>query len=241
MTLTAIIGGLGSGKTLLMTYLGYHMSRTIYSNYKLNFTNYRALDLLDLLNLPNNINVFLDELTAWLDSRVSAKATNRYLSYIFLQSRKMNTDIYATCQLFGSVDLRFRELSDVIIECEAVNEMKYNDMIVPEFFVYRIYDRNKGSFSVKKLMYSDALPIFEMYNTYEIVEPIDKNELEAEIIKRDSRLLKKKLREIINQIDDDVIEPTKDVIESALQLHNIPRKYFKFVYNVLNGKLKLEV
>jgi len=240
MTLIAIIGGLGSGKTLLMTYLGYHMSRTIYSNYKLSFNTYKSLDILDLLNLPNNINVFIDELTAWLDSRVSGKAVNRYITYIFLQSRKMNTDIYATCQLFGSVDLRFRELADIIIECEAISEIEINNMIVPETFVYTIYNRNKETISYRKIDYIDAIPIFSMYNTYEIVEPLDKKELEAELIKKDPRLFKKKIKEIVKQIDSNLIDITKDTVESAMSLNQIPKKYFKFVYNVLSGKLKLE-
>ena len=73
MTLTSIIGKLGSGKTFLAVYLATKLKRPIISNFKLHIPNYEPLELFDLIELKPHTNVFIDEAYAWLDCRTSGK------------------------------------------------------------------------------------------------------------------------------------------------------------------------
>ncbi len=78
--LVIILGNLGSGKTFIMTLLTISDNREIWSNYKVNSKNYRKLDVVDLLDLPDNIILLMDEAYAWIESRVSSSTLNEYLS-----------------------------------------------------------------------------------------------------------------------------------------------------------------
>ena len=93
MPLTLIIGYRGSGKSLLMVKLIKNKKRLCYSNFRLNLDNYHSLRLIDMLRLPDNINVLLDEGYTWLESRTSTKYINLFMSYIVFQLRKTNRNI----------------------------------------------------------------------------------------------------------------------------------------------------
>lgn len=232
--LIAIVGDLGSGKTLYMTRKALKIKRPIYSNFKIKVPNYIELSILDLLSLPTNIVLFLDDAYTWLESRTSGKKLNRFLSYIILASRKVNIDVYASCQLFGSIDLRFRDQANKMVICKRT---KYG-------FIYQI--RKKvltHQFKVKIISKTyffsnrNAKYYYPYYNTLEIVEPSDKADLELDILKRYPKQLKVRVKAIGKAIAEQIDPITHDSVKSALFTNGYPIGYEPFVYLYLKGAL----
>lgn len=227
--LIIILGNLGSGKTLLLTYLATKTKRKIFANYEIYLKNYNKLEVDTLLNLPNNIDVYLDEAYTWLESRVSGKALNRYLSYILLQSRKRTLDIYCTAQLFSTLDKRFREKADILIKCEKKN-LGYK---------YWIYNMNQYTQKILLLPFEKAEKYYKVYDTYEIVEPYQKSSLEFTLLQSNTERLFKRAKEIAEFIWKDIEGQkygiTHNSVKLALLKNGIFKGYEPFVYTILKG------
>ena len=232
--LIAVIGDIGSGKTLYMTRKATRIKREIYSNYKLNLPNYNQLTIWELLNLPNNITVFLDEAYTWLESRTSGKKLNRLLSYIIFMSRKINIDVYASAQLFGSIDIRFRNQANKLVICKRGKHG----------FIYQVRKKVltkqlKIKIITKTYFLSNknAKIYFPYYDTLEIIDPSDKADLELDILKRYPKELKVRVKEIGTAIADNLKTITHDTVKSALFTNGYPIGYETFVYLYLKGEL----
>lgn len=234
MTLIALVGDLGSGKTLYMTRKAFHIKRTVYSNYKIDVPNYKELTILDLLDLPEHIVVFLDDAYTWLESRTSGKKLNLILSYLFLASRKTFTDVYASCQLFGSIDLRFREQANKLVICKRTKHG----------FIYQIRKKVltkqlKIRIISKTYFFSNrnAKFYYPYYDTLEVVEPSNKAELELDILKRYPKQLIVRVKDIADAISDNLTAITHDSVKSALFTTGYPIGYEPFVYLYMKGAL----
>ncbi len=243
MTLWSIIGNLGTGKTLFIVILATSLKRLIYSNFKIYLPNYRKLELIDLIDLETNVNVFIDEAYAWIDSRASGSAVNRYCSYIVLQSRKTFTDIFLTAQLFGSLDVRFRLQSNVIVYCQKFGQKEYNNIIVPAKFIYRIYNRESQLIQSFDLDFEKAIPYFKLYDTLEIVDSNEKESLEYYLIKNNEKRLKNKVLEYVKALENSNIKIKKlthSSLNFALLINEIPLLYESYIYDYLKGKIDIE-
>jgi ABC-type multidrug transport system ATPase subunit len=179
-----IFGEMGSGKTLLLTILGkyaYDMGYKIYSNYKVNF-EYTPVDIFQLLdmNLENCV-LLLDEAYNYLDARLSQTQINTLLSHLVFQTRKRNVHLLFTAQLLRSVDVRLRNLLNLIIVAQKVNKgFKYT--IFKETKVFSLYLKEK-----------DAKKFYTLYNTYEVIED-EIFKMKKEKLKLDIEKLKEKLK-----------------------------------------------
>lgn len=178
--LIGILGSLGSGKTLLLTIFCFKKllnNWRVYSNYKINDGNINFIEPIDLLEISKGKNfVALDEVYAWLDSRVSASATNRILSYLMFQSRKKGMDIGYTAQLGSSVDLRLRELTDIIIECVKIPKVG---------FLYYVNWINLQTVYTRKIFLplNVAKKYFVKYDTTEVIKPLGFEKLKKQLAK----------------------------------------------------------
>jgi len=235
MTLINLNGSVGSGKTLFVTASVIQEDKPIYSNYKINHPNYNELFPETLLDAEmSGSNVVIDEAYIWLESRLSGKPINLYLSYILFQSRKRNMDIYLTDQILGSIDLRFRELTDYEIKCKAVPNSKN-----PKGFVYYIIDRTgfRPRLSKQFLPIEKAKEYFGFYDTFELINPID-DELVAKISKSN--------KNIVKQIDEIVVDILgeyphlkkfpKGIVADYCLNNDIPKSFVDKVYNSLLAK-----
>ena len=165
MTITGIFGDLGSGKTLLSSILGiysHNKGKKVYANYDLNGAE--KINPIDLLNFElENCVLILDEANTILDSRINSNS-NRLIGYFVLQSRHRKVDIYYTSQIAGSVDLRMRLVTSRPIYAQRVEGG----------FEYKIYKNIELEESVTFILpLSKATPFFKLYDTYEIIYPID--------------------------------------------------------------------
>jgi len=179
-----ICGGLGSGKTLLAVIMlqnakkkGYH----IFSNIKVKGSRFITLRDFLSLDFPQNSVILLDEVYVLAESRLSHSDTNLIISHLIFQSRKRGLFIITTSQLRRSIDVRLRDLADILI---------YARRIQKGFHYLVFYGPEIKSFI---LPYNVAKQYFNHYDTREIVED--------EIIKSKREKLIRKLRK--TEGDDD--------------------------------------
>lgn len=229
----------GSGKTLFLVLLSLFSNRKTYANFhiktpKIKQSSVKLLEVIDLLKLKNNANLFIDEGYTWLESRTSMASLNRYLSYIKFQSRKRDIDIYLTCQLLSSIDIRFRESADVLIYCEKLKNENKEILGFLYTFLYSANEKTNQYF----LSYSFAKSLFVFYDSYEIIEPEYKQNLEYNLISQSAFQLNKKIKKIVKIINPQLKNQkiTKYLISKILLENNISKKYMIDVYNYLKQK-----
>lgn len=170
-----IIGGMGTGKTLTMTYYlykDYLNKRKIFANYMLNF-KFEKLNKTFFQNYAESkfnlikSSIGLDELHVFLDSRSAMAKKNKMMTKFITQSRKRDVDLYYTTQDIsfetfhrsGQVDLRLRKLTDMLILCN------YKKIKNKHYVINTILFNGRRT---KKVI--NATEILSKYNTYEIID-----------------------------------------------------------------------
>ncbi len=165
-------GLLGGGKTLLMTIFGKGTSlegQKVYSNYRTSFSD--LISPMDLVNRNENLkncSLCLDELYAWIDSRTSGTTGNRLITYFGLQTRKIDVNLFYTAQLIGSIDLRLRYITDIVVLCERRKKG----------FSYTFF---YGYQPIRKVFLKEE-KAKQFYNDYDTSEEILPLELDADVI-----------------------------------------------------------
>jgi len=164
--ITAICGGLGTGKTLLLTRYSHKekvKGRKIFANYNLNF-EHTKIDLVSLLEAKpelENSGLFMDEIYIYMDSRLSMAKRNRMLSYFVFQTRKLGVTLYFTSQHIGQVDVRLRNMVDILCICKQT--------IKKDWFKIDMVDyRNFPDVRQNTFIYNGS-KYYPMYNTRELV------------------------------------------------------------------------
>ncbi len=104
--------------------------------------------------------VCIDELYLEMDSRRSMRKKNIDISHIIFQSRKRKVDIIYASQLRSSIDLRIRDLTNYNIIALGKDEN--------ENFHYYILE-NDSEFIIPNHV---AKELYQIYNTYEIIEEL---------------------------------------------------------------------
>jgi len=165
MTLVAIIGELGSGKTLSMTWLmnhNFNKGRQLYANYHLKPPlTYNPIKSIEEIEDMKQGVFGGDELWLWLDSRASRTKANRAVSMILAKSRKRGVDIIYTTQSFRQIDVRIRNITDFIIE-PRLNRAE----TLCRMFWYSRWDMS-SPIKIKKFY---TPPFFKLYDTTEEID-----------------------------------------------------------------------
>lgn len=162
-----IEGGIGAGKTLVMTYLLLQEYRKcqkrIIANYHLRDIPYRYVEFQEFLEdalsqrAYRNSAIAIDEAHVWVDSRTSQKKTNLLFTYLMLQTGKQDVNLYYTTQEFGQVDKRLRQRTDIAIEVERRgNRHKM-----------KIHDFNED---IRKTVLLNGAAVWPFYDTREVVK-----------------------------------------------------------------------
>ena len=227
--LAIVLGPKGAGKTILITRIALASKREVYSNFWIDFSNYNHLEVMDLVDIENNVDIFIDEAYVWLESRISGFFLNRFLSYMLWQSRKRDIDMYLTAQKFRSLDVRFREEVDVLVKCKARVNLNKDDF---EFSIFWIAENKQKRFI---LMYKDAEKYFPMYDTYQIIEPYTKDELSFELLKRDPERRWEKAMEIGDIIGKGLDLITHPILQARLMKFGYDSSFEPLVYVYLKG------
>jgi hypothetical protein len=186
--LVAILGNLGKGKTLTLTYLGWNnffiRRKKIYSNYDLYgipFTKITTIGSLEALMPLENENVlskqevvFLgDELWRWISSRTigkGAKAMKDLIDRILLGSRKAFVTVIYTTQNLAQVDPWVRRTTDLFIY-----PILYNGILNIYFLSNPVSNptlEQLYKYSTDRPLRVLAEPFYAMFDTYQRVPPL---------------------------------------------------------------------
>jgi hypothetical protein len=194
--------------------------------------------------------MFLDEAPTWLEARLSSQATNILLTQnTNYQWRKRFLDVYLTFQDFWSIDKRFRMRFDTFIECEF---REYNSR---EPFIYNYYraKKHKKYYNKGRIYYTLKIPfdymekhIFHLYDTYEIVETLNKAKTIYNACRKNPSLMKNVLNNyydiLLPQIETDYNgKVTKENLELLLIDNEILQDYHKHLYNMLKNQKRLNL
>jgi hypothetical protein len=223
--LCIVVGDLGSGKTLLLTYIASHTPDCpILANYTLKIPNYQKLEpetLLDANLGKGKKLILMTEAYTWLESRTSGKGTNLYLSYVLFQSRKRGLDFYLDAQLGSTIDVRFREMANIVILCEKVKEGFRYDIIKRSY--------TNPVRMAQLLTFAKAEKYYPMYDTTELTLPSNMQELSMEFLFNDPQKLNILIEEAIIKIGD-IGKITKERVEIAITQKGYPQKLARYVY-----------
>jgi len=232
--LISIEGDYGSGKTLLATFLALKDRRKVMANYTINIPNFVPLKPEMLWNINEPTLIVLDEAYAWLESRTSGKPINRYLSYNLFQSRKRGgpegiVDYILTDQLIGTVDPRYRMMINFDIQAEPHESG----------FVYtmtKLTRRGASKPATFFIPFSLAAKIFPYYNTYQKVDPIDK-ELLFSISEDQSDIMKQ-----VDIVRDELLDKyvnlkkiTKGVVRDYCLRNGHPKMFVDRIYDAIKS------
>lgn len=226
LLLIFVNGPLGSGKTLLMTFFAYkyHKSTDIYSNYHLDLENAHDIGPHDVSQIREGL-LLIDEAYTWIDSRESQDDLNKFMSKMLFQSRKRDMDIIISAQLTHSVDLRFRDLSDIIISAEGKRTKKGSDGVERYAFKYLV-DNGRD---VRTMFIVDKLCkiLYDIYDTKEFPDQ-QENVSEYEAKKTDD-LIEKGLNIIKDEFGENAAELigkdlSKGVVKTTLLDNGLKNK-----------------
>jgi len=167
-----IHGWKGSGKTCLMTYLGYldHKGgRKVYANYWTTYADY--ISLKEVSKLPDYLHdatVMLDEVHVGADARAIFKPSNNEINKLATQLRKRRVILMYTTQKWTYPDKRLREQAELELECKKPREKnpKYFRVIKRDRTIPTKRDRDALA---EKFTFYGA-PYFNMYDTDEVID-----------------------------------------------------------------------
>lgn len=181
-----IFGNLSSGKTALavsIIYQEYQAKQTkVITNIDLKFPNVKV-DLPELIdktrNDPDffrNAILFLDEIHVIIDARRSMADINQKFTQFLTQLGKLDCNLIFTAQILNSqIDLRLRELMDIYVICEKMDERgnkiygkRVSDKKVYFMTEWHILVKAGTKEIVRKIPY-DLDYVFPLYDTRELV------------------------------------------------------------------------
>jgi len=226
MTLTVVLGDVGSGKTLIATILAIRSNKKIYANYTIKDEKFTKIEPIDLATLNEKAIIIIDEAYDWLESRISGRDINRFLSYILFQSRKRGIDFTLTAQLFSTIDVRFRQMANYFILAEEH----------PDGFAYKLIKNSLKHYGRVSFLlpFSEAEKYYDKYDTFEIINPIDDNMLEA--VASTPIEFNKRIDKIIKELKSKFTlkKYTLPFVKNYLVRNNYSLKYASFIHTRIN-------
>lgn len=212
--------------------------KEVWSNFELKGSlkeRYKELSVVDLMYLPRDCMVFIDEGYAWIEARASGRAINEYCSYVAFQLRKTQRQLFLTMQQFRSIDIRFRDEWDYLVTCERMPNGALNWRYWD--FLFRILYKRKMSIQENVLLYENAKKYFSYFDTNEIIEPYNWRGLEAELLKSDEKRYWKKVKEIAEEILPELNEVTQNSVKAIMLKNGIHQAFAMHVWLVLKEKI----
>lgn len=167
MALMAIIGELGSGKTLSLTYLlwrnWYYKRKIIYANYTLYGIPYYKIRTVSDLDRIRNGYVGADEMWIWIQTAGGERIKKKIIIDILRRSRKRKLTYAYTSQTLDQINPIIRKINDFV----AYPILNPNNTVCK----LMIFAGPKGK-TLLKTHYFYTAPIFRMYDTNEEVEDL---------------------------------------------------------------------
>lgn len=184
--LIGIEGDIGSGKTVYAVRcakIDNDNDKKIFTNLILSDIDYENFDINEFLSNDNNYRdkiknatVILDEITVYMDCRLSGSKQNLLMGYLVLQSRKRNINIYYTTQSLDLVDFkRLVKYTNIIVYAQEIYIRNNNNEIesLKNYRNYTIADMRKHRDNITQIKMKIS-PYYKYYDTDQIIEPLVK-------------------------------------------------------------------
>ena len=201
--LIGIEGNLGSGKTVLAvkyTKTDFDNGINIISNTPLFHIDYEEFKIEEFLSNKDeyrqklkNSTILLDEITVYMDCRLSHSKQNILMGYLVLQSRKRSVNIYYTTQDFDLVDYRrLMKYTNILVYCQEVYTKNPDGVTesLKNWRNYSIIDLRKKRNNITEFN-MDISQYFKYYDTDYIIEPIITWGKKEKVISNECRETKK--------------------------------------------------
>jgi len=218
VVLVTALGRLGTGKTLILTklgYIGFKEGKEVYADYHLKFDYTHINTLLDITNIEDTKNkIFLfDECWISADSREFMSKQNILISRFMLQSRKKNFDVISSAQDIGQIERRIRLVNDIILLPEILNREDNNDPKSKpiEIVVEKYHKDVSGNYNFTNKTIYDVRGVCDLYDTSEIIKPMDTQKIYVDEFK-------KKYKDIIKRYMNDERKMSKKELKTLLIL-----------------------
>lgn len=247
MPLTAVYGKGGSGKNTITAYLfaKYFIKYPKFLNFTLKLPKVKKINTyelfeMDSVDIQNILFVGWDEAyTENLDNRNSMDLGNEIQSYLLMQARKKNFNILSIAQL-NMLDIRWRELEENFIYCFPRPIYTFNEKL-QEFEHYKgdfhyAYVSGRRKPIKYTLKYADALKVFPLFETKEIILPKNFEDLKRKQKLQTSKGKLEYIQELTDLIQhrfsDELLEGvTHDKVKSwMLDLEITDFSYERYVY-----------
>ena len=193
----AIIGGIGSGKTLTAIHNIVDKKGFCYTNFNLKgYSDYHRLKFEDIVRYdtdekgnkhPSGVNwnfwnkarkahrsfnIYLDEVQNVVNSRTSMSNVNKLMSQWLSQIRKLYNDspdsnLYIISQKIRRIDVNFRELAQLFIKCSKAI-VKGKTYIINDYYLDCSADHMLERRIGRTFFIAD--PYFKRYSTKEIID-----------------------------------------------------------------------
>lgn len=213
-----VSGSYGTGKTVLLVLIADSLADLqFYANFNIKLKNVLPFDLSKFLkNEYANSIILLDEAYIYLESRTSSKNLNRVMSYLLFQSRKVGIDIITTEQIENSIDIRFRTLCDIQINCN----------IKSGYFKYNILTNNKEK--TITIPEEKMKKYFKLYDTNERVNHFEDLDEIMNITMKPAEK-QENAKQIAIEICKLYKKPTISEIRAYFSQYNIKKLWFDLV------------
>lgn len=125
----------------------------------------------DFKAVRHNSTYMITELQLFLESRRSISKQNVDTTHMILQSRKMDIDLFFDTQRARQVDVRVRENVDILMKLSQRYNSEIRDEVRWKMILVNDALENPNYKVSKYRLYPK--PIFDLYNTKEIVDPLN--------------------------------------------------------------------
>lgn len=175
LTLYYLVGDIGSGKSLIMTYFAKKYNIPTYADYRIDLPNCHILELDELIKMQyEEVLILLDESDEFMNNRRSMSDLTLFLDYVWKQSRKRKYEVVCSAQLMDVVDWRYIAKCPVTITALGQSKKGFEYL----FTVKSIFGDRNHKFTMPM---KTAESLFPIYDTYEVINPPDIDNLVFEI------------------------------------------------------------
>lgn len=135
-----------------------------------------------------------DELWHWLDSRASMVKKNQVIGNFLLTSRKRGVNFAFTTQTFGQIDVRIRRVCDKDFVMQDFHKFIAMPQLTVDEKICRLMIFSHPSLQFIKLYKFRTAPIFDLYDTNEVVDSLPDENADMDIIRKRERERASKVR-----------------------------------------------
>lgn len=184
--LIGIMGKMGAGKTLSMTILSEYLHRVtktpLWANYTLKLHPNSMIESLNETVDKNSAILNFDEI--WLSADARVWKDNVKLSQWVNQTRKKKMIVFYTTQHIRQVEMRIRNATDILIYCEKTPQGHWLQFVD---WQYRQLGRRY------LIPYSVTKKFHNLYDTYEVLKPLQWSKRSGSLNQETYRHAKRKL------------------------------------------------